>query len=98
MIPTTTTKSEVEQPFRVIGVSDIVRGDGDTLASFTLRIGGIRIRHCRLRQGRGGATYLNFPSTKDEDGRWVHLVEVVSPTLERFLQATIHKAVAEELS
>jgi DNA-binding cell septation regulator SpoVG len=78
----------------VVEVSDIERCEGDIIASFSLRIGGILIRQCSLRQGRG-SVYLNFPSRKDEQGRWIHLVEVITPTLENFLQDIIHKAVAE---
>jgi hypothetical protein len=81
--------------YRTIAVTNIVVGQDDTVATFDLKIGGVLVRRCSLRCGRGNATYINYPSQKDDSGRWVHLFEIVSPSLESAVRQAIHAAVAE---
>jgi hypothetical protein len=84
-----------QAPYQAIAVSDIQRGKGAVIATFTLKIGGIFVRNVTLRRSRRGATYLNFPSYRNEHGRWVHLVEIRSQKLEDFIQQAAHKAISE---
>lgn len=82
-------------PYRSIVVSDIQPGKDDTIATFTVKIGSVIVRKVSLRRGRNDSIYVNYPSFKNEHGRWVHLVEIVSPSLEAAVNQEIHKAVSE---
>ena len=82
-------------PYKSIAVSEIQPGQGDTIASFTLKIGSVVVRKVSLRRGRSNTTYVNYPSHKNEEGRWVHLVEIISPALECAVREEIYRAVGE---
>lgn len=82
-------------PYRAITVTGVQPGEGDTIATFNVKVGSVIVRKVTLRRGRGNSTYVNYPATKDEYGRWVHLVEIVSPALEAAVRAEIYRAVGE---
>lgn len=84
-----------ETPYRSVTISDIVPGQDDVVATFSVRIGGVLIRRASLRKGRGNATFVNYPSVKTESGKWIHLFEIVSPSLEAHVTKTIHQAISE---
>lgn len=84
-----------DTPYKSVVVSDIVPGDADTIATFSLRIGGIKINRATLRQGRNHSVFLNFGSFKNRHGRWVDLIEIVSPALEAHVRQTVERAVSE---
>jgi hypothetical protein len=80
---------------QLIEILDIVPGEGSTVAHFTLRLGGVTVRHCNLRRGRNNATYLNLPTTKNQSGHYVHLVELTD-SLEAIVLQRIYQAISQE--
>jgi len=82
-------------PYRSITVTDIQPGAGDCIASFTLKVGSVLVRKVTLRRGRNNSTYINFPSFKNDHGRWLHFVEIISPALEAAVRQEIYRAVGE---
>ncbi len=85
----------VDNPNRAIVVSDIHPGQDDVIATFTVKIGSVLVRRVQLRRGRNDAVYINYPSYKNEFGRWVHLVEIITPSLEEGVNEAIYAAVSE---
>lgn len=88
LLPLGTTST----PYRSIVVSNVKMGEGDVIATMDVKIGSVIVRNVSLRRGRGNSTHVNYPAFKNEDGRWVHLVEIVSPALESAVNAEIFKA------
>jgi hypothetical protein len=82
-------------PYKSIAVTEIAPGDGDTIATFTVKIGSVLVRKVSLRRGRNDSIFVNYPSYKNEHGRWVSFVEVTSPALEVAVREEIHKACSE---
>lgn len=82
-------------PYRAIIVTNIQPGNDDEIASFDVKIGGVLVRRVSLRKGRNDSTYVNFPSHKNEHGRWVHVVEITSPALDVAVRQEIVRAVSE---
>jgi len=90
-------RSEQTEPrpaYRVIAVSNVRVGDGDTIATLDLKLGGLLIHDVKVRRGRQGATYINLPRIR-VDGKWVDAIEILSPALEDFVRQTVYRAVAE---
>jgi hypothetical protein len=84
-----------DTPYKSIQVTEIQPGQDDTVATFTVKIGSVLVRRVSLRRGRGDSIFVNWPSFKNEHGRWVHLVEIVSPSLEAAVREEIHRACSE---
>lgn len=80
---------------KTIQVTNIRLGQGDIIATLDVRVGGIFIRNVSLRRGRGDTIYVNYPSFRNEHGRWVHSIEITSPQLEAYLREEIFRAVTE---
>lgn len=84
----------IPDPHRIITALNVFRGEGRTIATLDLKIGGLLIRRIRVVRGRGNITHINYPATKDaETGQWVHLVEFSSQELEATARAAILQAV-----
>ena len=82
-------------PYRSIAVTNITPGQEDVVATFDVKIGGVVVRQVSLRRGRNNSTYVNYPNYKNDDGKWVHLVEIISPALESAVCQEIYRAVGE---
>lgn len=88
--------SDKTSPQKAIQVSNIRPGVGDDIAICSVKIGGLFIRSVIVRRGRGGHTYVNFPSVRQGDG-WVKLVEITSPQLLAAVEQEIYRAISEAL-
>lgn len=64
----------------LIEVTNLRPGHGSLLLVFDLRVGDILIFDMTMRQGRGQATYINFPS-KRVGGVWRPMAKVLAPDL-----------------
>lgn len=84
-----------DKTYRSIAVTNVRLGQGDTVATLDLKVGGVFIRRVHLRRGRGGSVYLNFPSFKNEHGRWLSFVEITSQPLADAINHAVMAAVAE---
>lgn len=71
---------------KVIEISAIVRGEGATIARFTVKVGAIQIAGVELRRGRGNATYVNYPGNIK-----------ISQTMADFLESRINAEVSAAL-
>jgi hypothetical protein len=83
-----------EPSYQTIVASNVRRGDGNLIATCDLKIGGIFIRGVRVRRGRAGSVFINYPSTRLGDN-WVKLVEITSRPLEEAVRQVVLKAVGE---
>lgn len=82
-------------PYSTVEITEVERGKDDEIATFTVRIGGIKIRRVSLRQGRNNSVFLNYPSFQNKHGRWTHYIEIVSPSLDAFVRQQVERAVGE---
>lgn len=82
-------------PYKSITASNVQPGQGDVIATLDLKVGSILIRRVSVRRGRGDATFVNYPSRKNKHGKWLPLVEILSPALETAVREEIYRAVGE---
>jgi hypothetical protein len=90
-------QTEQRPAYQAIAVTNLQPGSGSVIARCDLKLGGIFVRNVTLRRGRNNSTFLNFPSYRNKEGKWIHLVELVSPALTDFVTTAIHRAISEAL-
>ena len=87
-------KTSETSSFRTIAAINVQRGDGDIIATCDLKVGGLLIRGVRVRRGRQGTTYVNFPR-RHVNGQWVDIIEITSTPVGDACRQVVLNAAAE---